>query len=78
MIARALLLLRAATAFSHSSLEEAGLKCAAGVLRPWLNEFAASRGFWPSAAPFLQVSDLWADVEVALNELDRSRKPAPV
>ena len=77
MIARALLLLRAATAFTHSSLEEAGLKCSAGVLRPWLNELAAARGFWPHASPFDQVSDLWADVEVALHDLDSSRKPVP-
>lgn len=77
MISRALLLLRAATSFTYSSLADAGIKCANGELRPWLDELASARGFWKPTAPLADPVDLWADVELGLDELRASKASAP-
>lgn len=66
MLSRALLLLRLATAFTHSNMVDAGLPVAEGALRPWLDDIAVARGFWPSAAPLDFLGDLWLDVEYEL------------
>lgn len=78
MISRAVLLLRAASAFTHTSFVEAGVSGSAGDLRPWLDEFAQARGFWSPGAPVLDPIDLWTDVELGLLDLTDSREPAPV
>lgn len=77
MLSRALLLLRTATAFTHTSLNEAGVNVATGELRDWLESFAALRGFCNAATPLADGSGLWDDISVAMNDLNRSRKPAP-
>jgi len=76
MLGRAFLLLRAATAFTHSSFVEAGLD-AGTALRPWLDQWAASRGFWAPTDPLDDPVDLWADIEWALVEFDESLTPPP-
>jgi hypothetical protein len=77
MLARALLLLRAATSFTHTSLVEAGLDCAGDDLRPWIDQWASSRGLWSPAAPLDVPVALWDDVEIALRELHESQQPQP-
>lgn len=77
MIARAFLLLRVATGFTHASFTEAGVTCSLGELRPWLDPFAAARGFWPEAKPLADPSDLWIDVQDALIDLGKSKTPPP-
>jgi hypothetical protein len=77
MLARAFLLLRTATALTHTSLVEAGVSCAAGDMRAWLDPIAAARGFWPPAQPLSDPIDLWLDVELALLEFDESIDPEP-
>ena len=78
MLARAFLLLRAATALTYGSLVEAGVSCAAGEMRPWLDPIAAARGFWPPARPLTDPVDLWMDVELALMDFNESIEPVPV
>lgn len=77
MLARSYILLRGATAFTHSSLLEAGLDLSAGDLRPWIDEFAQQRGFWAPAAPLADPVDLWADIELAMIDFNASRDPPP-
>lgn len=76
MLGRAFLLLRAATAFTHTSFVEAGLDIETD-LRPWIDQWAASRGFWAPTTPLDDPADLWADIEWALVEFDDSLDPAP-
>ena len=78
MAARAVLLCRIATAFTQTNFTEAGVVMGSGALRPWLNELAEIRGFWPPNAPLADPVELWADVELALLDLDVSRDPTPV
>jgi hypothetical protein len=77
MIARALLLLRLATSFTQASLTEAGVDRTGGALRPWLDELASARGFWPNTAPLADVDELWEDTKVALVDLDNARRKSP-
>jgi hypothetical protein len=77
MAARAVLLCRLCTAFTHTNFTEAGVSLARGALRPWLDELAVLRGFWPPASPLEDPLELWADVELALMDLAASRTPAP-
>lgn len=77
MISRALLLLRMATAFTQTSLTEAGVDRASGALRPWLDQLGDARGFWPISAPLPNADDLWEDTRLALEDLDSVRKSPP-
>jgi hypothetical protein len=77
MLARALLLLRAATAFTHASFVESGIDSLAGEMRPWLDSVASERGFWAPSRPLAEPSDLWADIELALMDFDASMTPEP-
>ena len=77
MLARAFLLLRAGTALTQNSLMEAGVNCATGDMRPWIDPIAASRGFWSPTQPLSDPIDLWIDVELALLEFDESIVPEP-
>lgn len=77
MLARAFLLLRAATAFTHSSFVEAGFSSAGGDLRPWIDPWAEARGFWAPASPLADPIDLWTDVELAMIEFLDSLDPEP-
>lgn len=77
MLARAMLLLRAATAFTHSSFQEAGLNCAGGDLRPWIDVLAETRGFWEQGSPLADPVDLWTDVQLARDDFQASLKPLP-
>ena len=69
MVARALLLLRAATAFTISNFNDAGIRTGSGDLRAWIDPLAVARGFWKPAAPLGDPADLWADVKDALGDL---------
>jgi hypothetical protein len=77
MLARAFLLLRAATTLTQDSLQTAGITCNAGDLRPWLDPIAVARGFWPPANPLADPLDLWVDVQEALSDFDLSINPEP-
>jgi hypothetical protein len=75
MIARGLLLLRAATALTVSNFNDAGI--GSGNLRPWIDPLAVARGFWPPGAPVIDTIDLWEDVKLALEDFMASMTPAP-
>jgi hypothetical protein len=77
MLARSYLLLRAATAFTHTSLLEAGFDLAGGDLRPWIDTYAEQRGFWKPADPLIDPTDLWADIELAMMDFHSSQNPPP-
>ncbi|MFG1344931.1 hypothetical protein V5F59_08560 [Xanthobacter autotrophicus DSM 431] len=77
MLARAFLLLRAATALTQNSLVEAGISCVKGDMRPWIDPIAVARGFWPPAQPLSDPIDLWLDVELALLDFEGSIDPEP-
>ncbi|HTK35595.1 MAG TPA: hypothetical protein VL358_09975 [Caulobacteraceae bacterium] len=76
MMARALLLLRTATAFTHSNFADAGIDSAQGQLNAWLHEMAVQRGFWPPGTPTAP-ADLWDDVELALIDFADAAAPPP-
>ncbi|WP_299806370.1 hypothetical protein [Tardiphaga sp.] len=78
MLARAYLLLRAATAFTISNFNDAGVQVGNGNWRPWIDPYAEARGFWDPAAPLQQPADLWEDVKLALADLTSSRSPVPI
>ncbi|MFK4502859.1 hypothetical protein ABIF86_007150 [Bradyrhizobium japonicum] len=77
MIARALLLLRAATAFTVSNFSDAGIRLGEGKLRAWTDPIAVARGFWKPASALANPIDLWDDIKVALEELAASNNPPP-
>lgn len=77
MIARAMLLARLATGFTHSNFVDAGVAPSGQDLRPWVDQLAMDRGFWSPAAPILNLGDLWEDVEDALRDLAKATKSPP-
>lgn len=78
MLSRAILLLRTATAFTHSSLVDAGIDVAAGDLTAWLDQIAVARGFCREGEGIGNGSELWDDLRLAIDELEVSRTPAPI
>jgi hypothetical protein len=77
MISRAVLLLRAATALTYENLVAAGINCAKGDLRPWLDRVAIDRGYWKPGAELANTTDLFADVSLALSDLAKSKPTDP-
>jgi hypothetical protein len=77
MISRALLLLRTATVLTYENLSAAGVKCANGELRPWLDKLAMDRGYWKPGGALANTTDLFADVSLALMDLANSRPTDP-
>jgi hypothetical protein len=77
MISRALLLLRTATALTYENLVAAGVNCASGELRPWLNKLAIERGYWKPGMALSNAADLYTDVSEALAELTNSKPQDP-
>ena len=78
MLSRALLLLRMATAFTHSSLVDAGVDVSSGELSTWLDQIAVARGFCAVGDTIGDGSGLWDDLSVAIDDLEASRKPSPL
>lgn len=68
MMARTVLLLRIATGSAIELVRESGHSSAA--LRPWLDSLALSRGYWSEESPIDDALDLWADVELAIEEAE--------
>lgn len=68
MLARTVLLLRIATGSAIQLLHESGHGPTS--IRAWVESLAAARGLWPDGAPLDDPRDLWADVELALEEAD--------
>lgn len=66
MLARTVLLLRLATGSAISLLRESGQTAAA--VRPWIDSLATARGLWPNVGTLDDPHDLWADIELALDE----------
>ncbi|WP_162559758.1 hypothetical protein [Methylobacterium radiodurans] len=77
MLSRAILLVRAASGFTHTSFADAGINISAGAMRPWINQWAEERGFWSPSRPLVDPIDLWADIEIALLDLEQSINPPP-
>ncbi len=81
VMSRAALLLRVATGACNALLEEVGFS---GVdLSFWLNNLGERRGFWRSGNEPRNITDLWADVDQAIENLlqweencDRSGLPS--
>ncbi len=76
MIARSLLLLRAALAITHANLSAAGV-AGGPALRPWLDRLAIQRGFFATSAQIGHMADLWSDVEIALEDMGAGIDPVP-
>ncbi|WOF21909.1 hypothetical protein N8K70_10995 [Microbacterium betulae] len=68
MVARTVLLLRVATGSAIQLVRESGHSSTA--LRPWLDSLALSRGYWSDESPLEDALDLWADVELAIEEAE--------
>lgn len=66
MLARTVLLLRLATGSAITLLREGGQTAAS--VRPWIDSLATARGLWPDAGLLDDPHDLWADIELALDE----------
>lgn len=69
MIARAVLLLRSATACVCNSFQEAGVSTAALELREWLSPFLEARGLASSNFQDAPMADLWEDVKAGLQDM---------
>lgn len=69
MVSRGLILSRAATGFTRSSLTQAG----SPDVSPWFEGLALSRGFVPPGVPLESPLDLWLDVQAALGDLRATR-----
>lgn len=61
-------LLRIATGSAHDVLKQAGF--GASDLSFWWTKLGETRGLWSPGSPPSALSDLWADIEVSLNEID--------
>ncbi|EAQ96681.2 hypothetical protein [Congregibacter litoralis] len=68
MISRAVLLLRAATSFTNATFAMGGRSVDGSDLRPWLDPVAVSRGFAAAASLPTQMSDLWDEVNYAVED----------
>lgn len=68
MLARTVLLLRIATGSAIQLLRDSGYGPAS--LSAWVESLAEARGLWPDGTPLDDPRDLWADVELALDEAD--------
>lgn len=68
MLARTVLLLRIATGSAIQLLRDSGHGPTS--LSAWVESLAEARGLWPDGTPLDDPRDLWADVEVALDEAD--------
>ncbi|MFK4767104.1 hypothetical protein [Rhizobium sp. ZW T2_16] len=68
VLSRALLLLRLATQMNNQNFEAAGLNTI-DDLQFWWPKFGSERGFYDHSAPPDELSDLWSDVEIALEDL---------
>ena len=74
MIARSIMMLRAATAFTNSSLSDAGVQ---GKLKRMTGVLGHSRGFYPSNDGSEDPLSLWEEVEYALIALDDCINTSP-
>lgn len=75
VISRAVLLLRLATGSAQSLLSGVGFDTS--VLGFWWERLGEARGLWAPGAPPSALSDLWADVDLALREVDDVEAAAP-
>jgi hypothetical protein len=67
VIARALLLTRVASGASRNLMQTASIT--QSDLAFWWGPAGAIQGFWPTGSPPSPLADLWADVELALDEV---------
>jgi hypothetical protein len=68
VLSRALLLLRLATSMNNNNFGQAGLQTL-DDLEFWWPQYGSERGFYDSDVPPDDLSDLWSDVEIALDDL---------
>lgn len=76
MIARALLILRAASGFANRAFSDAGFKTDGSSVRPWLNSVGSKRGLWQDGSTPDLMSDLWDEVWYAVDDM-RATSSAP-
>ncbi len=75
VIARAILLLRIATGSANDVLKQAGVSH--NDLSFWWTQLGETRGLWLTGSPPAALSDLWADIEAALRDIDDTEAADP-
>lgn len=75
IMSRAVLLLRVATGSAHDLLNRAGFDAA--VLSFWWQKLGEARGLWKSGSVPAALSDLWADIEDGLREVEEIEAADP-
>ncbi|CDX27350.1 conserved hypothetical protein [Mesorhizobium sp. ORS 3324] len=75
VVSRAVLLLRVATGSAHNLLDRVGFD--ASMLGFWWEKLGEARGLWAPGATPSSLSDLWADVDVSLREVDNVAAAGP-
>ena len=75
VLARAVLLLRVASGSARSIFHQVGLNT--GALEFWWSKVGETRGLWKPDFPPAVLTDLWADIEDGLREIDDIEKRAP-
>ncbi|RVI14596.1 hypothetical protein CN200_19455 [Sinorhizobium meliloti] len=68
VLSRALLLLRTATGSAQMLVQKVGVD--SDMLSFWWTQLGEARGLWQTGSPPDSLSDLWADVQQSLDELD--------
>jgi len=76
VMARAAVLLRLASGACTDLIQPAGLS--GQDLALWRGSFAVDRGLWDTNAPPTDATDLWADVQAAMEDLERWEAGASV
>lgn len=76
VMSRAVLLLRVATGSAHDLLYQAGFD--ASALSFWWQKLGEARGLWKPGSPPAALSDLWADIEDSLREIEEVEGGNPV
>lgn len=75
VMSRAVLLLRVATGSAHHLLHQAGFNATA--LAFWWQKLGETRGLWKPGSPPSTLSDLWADIDDGLREVEEIEAEDP-
>jgi hypothetical protein len=75
VLSRAVLLLRTATGSAYDLFAHGGIDSAA--LSFWWTKIGEARGLWQPGSPPAALSDLWADIEDALQEVAQIKRTQP-
>tara|TARA_B100000965_G_scaffold263886_1_gene222790 strand:- start:6367 stop:7716 length:1350 start_codon:yes stop_codon:yes gene_type:complete len=75
VISRAVLLLRMATGAAHDLLLKVGI--GSELLEFWWQKVGEARGLWEYGSPPSSLSDLWADIEMSLDDVSAIEETNP-